>query len=58
MIFDDEPRQPPTSEVRTIAIAVVSAALTSLATGLVTMFLDEMKERRKGATGQSAEDSK
>lgn len=44
MIFDDDP---PKSDTRAIVVAVVTAALTTLATGLVTWAIDEMKERRK-----------
>lgn len=44
MILDEDQ---PKNEARTIAIAVVTAALTSLATGLVGWAIDEMKERRK-----------
>lgn len=44
MILDEDP---PKSDARTIVVAVVTAALTTLATGLVTWAIDEMKERRK-----------
>ena len=40
-------------DARTIAISVVTAALTSLATGLVTLAIDELKERlRRNAEGE------
>lgn len=51
---EDSPRK----EVRTIAIAVVTAALTSLATGLVGWAIDEMKARRQARPSENESEVK